>query len=106
MLNYFRLLSTEDRKTVEIAGLRPADSPLGWTSDGQLYVATRDNRRTALHVEKLNPHTGARTPWRDLPTAPIGGILPDPPYITPDGTTYGFDYRVRLSDLYTVTGVR
>ena len=106
MLNYFRLLSTEDGKTVEIAGLRPADSPLGWTSDGQLYVATRDNRRTALHVEKLNPHTGARAPWRDLPTAPIAGILPDPPYITPDGTTYGFDYRVRLSDLYTVTGVR
>jgi serine/threonine protein kinase len=100
------LLSLEDGKTVEIAGLRAADLPLGWTSDGQLYVATRDDRRTALHVEKLNPHTGARTPWRDLATAPIGGILPDPPYITPDGTTYGFDYRVRLSDLYTVTGVR
>jgi hypothetical protein len=57
-------------------------------------------------VEKLDPHTGARTPWRDLATAPIGGILPDPPIITPDGGTYGFDYRVRLSDLYTVTGVR
>ena len=103
---HIELLSMEDGKTQEIAGLRPADFPLGWTSDGQLYVATRDNRRTALHVEKLNPHTGARTPWRDLATAPIGGILPDPPYITPDGTTYGFDYRVRLSDLYTVTGVR
>jgi Tol biopolymer transport system component len=102
---HVELLSIEDGKTVEIAGLRPPDLALGWTSDGQLYVATRDDRRTALHVEKLNPHTGARTPWRDLATAPIGGILPDPPYITPDGTTYGFDYRVRLSDLYTVTGV-
>ena len=100
------LLSMDDGKTVEIAGLRPNEFPLGWTTDGQLYVATYDNRRTALHVDKLNPHTGARTPWRDLPTAPIGGILPDPPVITPDGNTYGFDYRVRLSDLYTVTGVR
>ena len=101
-----RLLSIDDEKLTDIAGLEANDLTLGWTSDGQLYVATRNNRRTALHVEKLNPHTGARTPWRDLATAPIGGILPDPPYITPDGTTYGFDYRVRLSDLYTVTGVR
>ena len=100
------LLSIDDGKTVDIAGLHATDIPLGWTSDGQLYVATRDNRRTALRVEKLDPHTGARTPWRDLATAPIGGILPDPPIITPDGGTYGFDYRVRLSDLYTVTGVR
>jgi hypothetical protein len=43
---------------------------------------------------------------RTLATAPIGGVVPDPPIITPDGNTYGFDYRVRLSDLYTVTGVR
>jgi Tol biopolymer transport system component len=100
------LLSIDDEKTIDIAGMQPKDLPLGWTSDGQLYVATRNNQRTALHVEKLNPHTGTRTPWRDLATAPIGGILPDPPLITPDGNTYGFDYRVRLSDLYTVTGVR
>ena len=55
----------DDGKTVKIAGLHPADFPLGWTSDGQLYVATRDTRRTTLPVEKLNPHSGARTPWRD-----------------------------------------
>ncbi|HEX8895539.1 MAG TPA: hypothetical protein VF783_19580, partial [Terriglobales bacterium] len=103
---HIEILSMEHGKTEEITGLRPADFPLGWTSDGQLYVAGRDNPRSALHVEKLNPHTGARAPWRDLSTAPIGGILPDPPYITPDGTTYGFDYRIHLSDLYTVTGVR
>jgi serine/threonine protein kinase/Tol biopolymer transport system component len=100
------LLSIGEGKVVDIAGLRPTDFPLGWTSDGQLFVATRDGRRTALHVEKLNPHTGVRASWRDLATAPIGGILPDPPIITPDGNTYGFDYRVRLSDLYTVSGVR
>jgi Tol biopolymer transport system component len=100
------LLSIESSKTVEISGLRATEFPLGWTGDGQLYVATRDPQRTALRVEKLNPHTGMRTPWRDLATAPIGGILPDQPYITPDGKTYGFDYRVRLSDLYTVSGVR
>jgi hypothetical protein len=37
---------------------------------------------------------------------PIGGVVPEAPIITPDGTVYGFDYRLRLSDLYTVSGVR
>ena len=50
------------------------------------------------------------TPVREHPgairTAPSGDILPDPPYITPEGNTYRFEYRVRLSDLYTVNGVR
>ena len=99
-------MSIDDGKTVEIKGLKPAELTLGWTSDGQLYVASADATGAGVKVEKLNPHTGARTPWRTLATAPIGGVVPDPPIITPDGNTYGFDYRVRLSDLYTVTGVR
>ena len=64
------------------------------------------DNRTALHIEKLNPHTGTRTPWRDLEMPPIGGVLPEPPIITPDGAMYGFDYRLRLADLYTISGVR
>ena len=98
--------SIDDGKIVEIKGLKPAELTLGWTSDGQLYVGTVDATGAGAKVERLNPHTGARTPWRTLATAPIGGVVPDPPIITPDGNTYGFDYRVRLSDLYTVTGVR
>jgi len=100
------LLSINDGKTVEISGLKPTEMALGWTSDGQLYVASADTTGAGVKVEKLDPHTGARTPWRTLATAPIGGVVPDPPIITPDGNTYGFDYRVRLSDLYTVSGVR
>jgi dipeptidyl aminopeptidase/acylaminoacyl peptidase len=100
------VLSFEGGNPVEITGLKPSDNPLGWTSDGQLYVASADTTGAGVKVEKLNPHTGARTPWRVLATAPIGGVIPDPPIITPEGNTYGFDYRVRLSDLYTVTGVR
>ena len=48
----------------------------------------------------MREHPGA------IRTAPSGDILPDPPYITPEGNTYRFEYRVRLSDLYTVNGVR
>ena len=100
------LLSIDNATTVEINGLKPDEMALGWTTDGQLYVASADASGAGVKVEMLNPHTGARTPWRVLATAPIGGVVPDPPIITPDGNTYGFDYRVRLSDLYTVTGVR
>ena len=100
------LLSIDDGKTVEIKGWKPGELALGWTSDGQLYVSSPDTTGAGVKVEKLNPHTGARTAWRTLATAPIGGVIPDPPIITPDGNTYGFDYRVRLSDLYTVSGVR
>jgi eukaryotic-like serine/threonine-protein kinase len=100
------ILSMDDGKTQEIKGLNPNEATLGWTSEGQLYVALADANGAGVKVDKLNPHTGARTPWRTLATAPIGGVVPDPPIITPDGNTYGFDYRVRLSDLYTVTGVR
>ena len=100
------LLSIDDGKTVEITGLKPGEMALGWTSEGQLYVSSAAGTGAGVTVEKLNPHTGARTPWRVLATAPIGGVVPDPPIITPDGATYGFDYRVRLSDLYTITGVR
>jgi hypothetical protein len=100
------LLSMDGGNTAEISGLKPGEFALGWTSDGQLYVASEDATGAGVKVEKLNPHSGVRTPWRILATAPIGGVVPDPPFITPDGNTYGFDYRVRLSDLYTVTGVR
>jgi Tol biopolymer transport system component len=100
------LLSVDEGKVTDIKGLGHNEWPLGWTLDGFLYVAVANANGAGVKVDRLNPHTGARTPWRTLSTAPIGGVVPDPPIITPDGNTYGFDYRVRLSDLYTVTGVR
>lgn len=101
------LRSIESESTEEVRGLKPKEVVLGWTSDNQVYVASLVNGNlTASHIDKLNPHTGARTAWRDLAMPPIGGVLPDPPIITPDGATYGYDYRLRLSDLYTVSGVR
>jgi hypothetical protein len=90
-----------------ILGLSPGDIVLGWTSDGQLYVSSAPTpTRTALHVETLNPHTGVRTPWHDLIPPPIGGVEPNPPIITQNGATVGFAYRLRLADLYMISGVR
>jgi len=90
----------------EIAGLHPDDFILGWTSDDQLYVGTAHPERGNFHIEKLNPVTGARTPFRDLYGPSITGVLPDLPIFTPDGATLAFDYRLRVSDLYVISGVR
>jgi hypothetical protein len=101
------LISIESGKIEEAHGLKPDDRVPGWTSDGQLYVASAVNgNHASVHIDKLNPRTGVRITWRDLPMPPLAGILPDPPIITPDGAAYGYDYRLRLSDLYTVNGVR
>ena len=89
----------------EIPDLRPDDVILGWTDDNQLFAGTPDRQRLAFHMVKLNPFTGARTPFRDLYGPAISGIFPDPPIFTPDGATYGMDYRLRLADLYVVSGI-
>ncbi len=89
-----------------VVGLRPDEIILSWTSDDGLYVGTPNQKRATMHVDKLNPLTGARTSWQDLNGPAISGVFPDPPIFTPDGATYALDYRLRLSDLYVVSGVR
>ena len=101
------LLSIDTGKLQDLPFLKQDQNILGWTADGLLYVMTPPKgSRSTVHVEKVNPHTGAATPWRDLAVPAIAGAFPEPPVITPDGSTYGFGYRLRLWDLYTVSGVR
>lgn len=106
-VNGAALISMDHGNPEKIQGLKSEETVLGWTDDGQLYVGSPANTsRIAVHIEKLNPHTGGRTAWGDLAVPPIGGVLVDPPIIAPDGASYAFDYNLRLSDLYTVSGVR
>ncbi len=88
-----------------IAGLTPKDFVLGWTDAGELYVGVVNPSQVSFHIDRLNPLTGARHPFRDLFGIPFSGINPDPPIFTADGAAFGFDYRLRLSDLYVVSGV-
>lgn len=91
----------------KLIGMKPREQFLDWTADGQIFVGLPPTESGAEYrVDKLNPHTGARTPWRQLPVPAIGGLSPEIPIITPDGSTYGFDYRLALWNLYTVNGVR
>jgi eukaryotic-like serine/threonine-protein kinase len=90
----------------KITGLQTDDDVLGWSADGQIYVeATAKDTSVERHVEKLNPRNGVRSAWRDLAKPTIGGVFPQQPVITPDGSSYFYPYRLSLSDLYTVNGV-
>ncbi|HMK24157.1 MAG TPA: hypothetical protein VK466_17635, partial [Terriglobales bacterium] len=101
------LVSVENGTVEPVKGIRTDESILGWTRENEIYVrSVPDPTRMMIHVDKLNPFTGARTAWRDLAMPPIGGVRPDAPIITPDGSSFAFDYRMNLSDLYTVSGVR
>lgn len=89
---------------VPIAGLQPGDYPLGWTEDDRLYVAPHLNGSdTSIDVAILDPRTGKRTAWREIPLIPVGGIHSFQLMITPDGTSYAYGYNLYLSDLYTIT---
>jgi hypothetical protein len=92
---------------VKVLGLQPNDSVLGWTREGELYVQTdAGDRRSDMHVQTLNPHTGARAAWRELAKPTVGGVYPQRPFLTPDGASYFYGYTMELYDLYTVRGVR
>jgi len=92
---------------VKVAGIKPDDNVIGWSSDGALYVTLFTHvSRGVLPVEKLNPHTGARTAWRDLAQPIVSGVRADRPILTYDGANYIYGYSLSLYDLYTVSGVR
>jgi eukaryotic-like serine/threonine-protein kinase len=92
---------------IPIAGLQPTDYALGWTADDRIYVAPHLKAGDAgIRVEILDPRSGKRSAWRDIPLIPVGGVHPIPPIITPDGSAYAYGYNLALSDLYTITSPR
>ena len=92
---------------VPIAGLQPADYPLGWTADDRIYVDPHLKASdTSVTVGILDPRTGKRTAWREIPLIPVGGIHAFQLSITPDGSSYAYGYNLYLSDLYTFTSPR
>ena len=101
------LLPIDGGAPIPIAGLKPDDNPVGWTSDNRLYVGPFPKAGdVSVHFDKLDPRTGARTPWRDIPYLPITGVASVPPLVTPDGSSYAYGYGQRLADLYTISNAR
>jgi len=93
--------------SIPIAGLKPGDNPINWAADGRIYVTTvAQPGTTVFHVDKLDPRTGARTTWSDIPLPPIGGLQTENLILTPDGKSYAYHYHLNLFDLYTISRAR
>ena len=87
-----------------VRGLQPGDTRRGWTSDGDIYVANTST--TTVRIDKLNPWTGNRVPWKELRAPGMVGVRLAMPIITPDGRSYVYGYTLAFSDLFVMTGVR
>jgi serine/threonine protein kinase len=96
------LLPLDGGEARPLLGLQPKEVITGWTSGGELYVSNTPLTR----VDVLNPNTGKRESWRELRVPPITGLTAASPFVTPDGRTYAYRYRLQSWDLNVVTGVK
>ncbi|HEX4036480.1 MAG TPA: protein kinase [Acidobacteriaceae bacterium] len=104
-LHFDLLVPLDGGPAQPIPGLKPNEMIIGWTADGQIYSfipGSPDN--SMLHFEKVNPHSGAHTPFRDIAIPRIAGASLSDLFFTPDGSAYTWGYRFALSDLYTIDG--
>jgi serine/threonine protein kinase/Tol biopolymer transport system component len=101
------LVPIDGGSPVPIAGLQPTDYSLGWTADGRLYVGPQLKAGdTSINVAILDPHSGKRSAWRDIPLIPLGEVHAFGLTISPDGSSYAYGYGLQLADLYTITRPR
>jgi eukaryotic-like serine/threonine-protein kinase len=99
------MVSLEGGPSHPVAGLRPSELITGWTRDGQLYaLLPAGPGHPVVHIDVLNPFTGARHPWHDVIIPPLAGTEISLILITPDGSTYAWGYRFTIGDLYTING--
>jgi serine/threonine protein kinase len=87
-----------------VADLSLAEFPLQWTADGEgIYVGQSGPRLTVTRIERA---TGKREPWRVFAPPDPAGILVLNAVLTPDGTSYAYNYFRWLDDLYQVAGLQ
>jgi hypothetical protein len=89
-----------------VAGADPADTPIGWKSDGSaIYVY--QPRENPCVVRLLDLKTGARTAWKPLTPPDPAGVGPIiSAHVTGDGRAYAYNYGIDLDDLYLADGVQ
>jgi eukaryotic-like serine/threonine-protein kinase len=89
-----------------IAGLDPEDNVIRWTADGHgLFVYRR--AELPAKVFRLDLATGRKQLWKELmPADPAGVISVAAVLISADESSWIYNYRRVLADLYLLEGVR
>jgi Tol biopolymer transport system component len=88
-----------------VKGARADDSVPAWLPDGSLLVATESDM--PVRVERLDPQTGRREPFRTLGPADLTGALQlFPIAFSDDGKSYAYSCRRMNSYLFVVSGAK
>jgi hypothetical protein len=89
-----------------VRGLSKHDTVVGWRNDNRsiFIVEHRDSNKT-LPVSALDIVSGERKPWKELRPAQAVDEA-SKLRITPDGSAYVYNFRVKLTDLYVADGLQ
>lgn len=99
------IVSVDDGVETPIAGKEPRDIPIRWTADGRgIYVFKREG--LPARIVRLDPWTGKKELVKEFMPADPGGITGmSSVTMSQDATTFAFNYRRRISELFLVEGL-
>ena len=99
------LLTLETGEVRPIPGLNGGDAPIAWTNDGRLFVYRLGE--IPATVNRLDVATGRKQLWKQLVPPDVSGVTDiSSILITPDGSSYVYEYGRTLSDLYLVNDLK
>jgi Tol biopolymer transport system component len=87
-------------------GALAADLPIRWRTDGRVFFIGRRGLPTQIFA--VDVMTGERTLVHEISPPDTVGVNSSIAaiYLTPDGTSYAYDYQQQLNSLYQVTGLK
>jgi hypothetical protein len=95
----------------QIPGVEPASTasgyvPIQWSTDGRLLYVYRPGD-IPVTVFRVDIVTGRKVVWKELVPADLAGVIAvGPVLITPDGSSYAYDFVRELDDLYVIEGLK
>jgi eukaryotic-like serine/threonine-protein kinase len=100
------LVPVDGGATRPLPGAEPGWVPSGWSGDGRFLYVYRHSELPA-RVFKVDVATGRKELWKEIGPADVAGVFGlAHVLITPDGTSYAYNYNRTLSDLYVVGGLK
>ncbi len=104
----FSIYSTDGGPSQPALGFRPDDVPIRWSPDGHdVWVWANPYAISPLHVDRVNPVTGARASLVDIVPRDLTDVRAVAfPTLADDPHSYAFDEYPYMSRLFTVDGVR
>jgi len=102
----FALYPIEGGEGVPVPRMLPGEDPIRFSGDGRSIFVGRE-REVPLRVFRIDLESGARAHWRDYEPADKAGVsYVRDVVLSADGSSYAYQYRRWLSDLYVVEGLK